>query len=169
MFSKDLLLFFLGIGAILAADCPSLDLQPYSSRVSYVSFVYARVDAFMKIDSGSIVHATFASGVWGPWVVRSGTIYFKSQPFAIAWGPNRLDIFARGLDDYLYHIFWDGTIWTGPVLVNTNTQKMTSEPFVASYGVGSLNVYFRGTVSNQIWMLAYSAGVWSTITKISSF
>jgi hypothetical protein len=36
-----------------------------------------------------------------------------SQPRALAWGPNRLDVFATGTDSALYHKWWSGTGW-GP-------------------------------------------------------
>jgi hypothetical protein len=34
-------------------------------------------------------------------------------PAAISWGPGRLDVFARGTDCMLYHLWWDGKDW-GP-------------------------------------------------------
>ncbi len=30
---------------------------------------------------------------------------------AVAWGANRLDIFALGTDNSMYHKAWDGSAW----------------------------------------------------------
>ena len=33
------------------------------------------------------------------------------EPAASTWGPDRLDVFARGRDGRLWHRWWDGTRW----------------------------------------------------------
>ncbi|MGH2771263.1 MAG: M43 family zinc metalloprotease, partial [Actinomycetota bacterium] len=33
---------------------------------------------------------------------------FTSPPEVTSWGPNRLDIFALGADNQMYHKAWDG-------------------------------------------------------------
>ncbi|HEX4609483.1 MAG TPA: hypothetical protein VH092_14895, partial [Urbifossiella sp.] len=32
-------------------------------------------------------------------------------PVAVSWGPNRLDLFARGTDGAVWHKWWDGQNW----------------------------------------------------------
>jgi hypothetical protein len=34
-----------------------------------------------------------------------------SQPRAVAWSANRLDVFVTGTDSALYHEAWDGSAW----------------------------------------------------------
>src|SRR5262249_4751139 len=36
---------------------------------------------------------------------------FNSQPTAVSWGTDRLDIFGLGTDDGMYHKVWDGRNW----------------------------------------------------------
>jgi hypothetical protein len=36
-----------------------------------------------------------------------------SSPSSVAWGPNRLDVFARGTDGALWNTSWDGGGWGG--------------------------------------------------------
>ena len=48
---------------------------------------------------------------WGPsvtdWESLGGVL--TSEPVAVAWGENRLDVFVRGTDNALWHKWWDGT------------------------------------------------------------
>jgi hypothetical protein len=30
----------------------------------------------------------------------------------VSWGPNRIDVFAIGTDNALYHMAWDGSRWS---------------------------------------------------------
>ena len=48
---------------------------------------------------------------WGGWESLGGTVV--SSPEAVAWGPDRLDVFALGTDHALWHRWWDGTAWGG--------------------------------------------------------
>ena len=44
-----------------------------------------------------------------------------SQPRAVAWGPNRLDVFVTGTDSALYHKWWNGSAW-GPSVTGYERQ-----------------------------------------------
>jgi hypothetical protein len=46
---------------------------------------------------------------WATREARGGT--FISQPAAVAWGPNRLDVFALGTNSAMFHQAWDGVRW----------------------------------------------------------
>ena len=35
-----------------------------------------------------------------------------SAPAACSWGPNRTDTFIRGIDNTMYHKYFDGTKWS---------------------------------------------------------
>ncbi len=41
---------------------------------------------------------------WGGWENLGGVI--KEQPECVSWGPNRIDCFARGGGDHMYHRWW---------------------------------------------------------------
>ncbi|UOQ92354.1 DUF346 domain-containing protein [Halobacillus shinanisalinarum] len=47
---------------------------------------------------------------WSEWESLGGIL--TSGPAAASWQPNRLDVFARGTGDRLYHKWWNGRQWS---------------------------------------------------------
>ena len=41
---------------------------------------------------------------WGGWESLGGVI--MDPPSCVSWGPNRIDCFARGTDNAMYHRWW---------------------------------------------------------------
>jgi ABC-type taurine transport system substrate-binding protein len=72
----------------------------------------------------------------------------QSSSPVVAWGANRLDVFALGTDRALYHKWWNGSAW-GPSL--TGYERMggvcTSSPQVVAWGANRLDVFVIGTDS----------------------
>ena len=64
----------------------------------------------------------------------------------VAWGPNRLDVFAIGTTSRLYHKWWNGAGW-GPSLTSYEDMGGTiiSSPEVAAWGPNRLDVFVVGT------------------------
>jgi hypothetical protein len=80
-----------------------------------------------------------------------------AKPAVSSWGPGRLDIFVRGFDAQLWHIWTNGNGWSsweplGGVL--------TSGPAVASWGPNRLDVFVRGTDA-QLWHLWWDGQRWN--------
>jgi len=82
-----------------------------------------------------------------------------TNPDAISIDGNRLDVFARGSDDALYHITsldgggtWGAWESLGGVL--------TSAPTVASWGSNRMDVLVRGA-DNAIWHRAWNGSGWT--------
>lgn len=69
-----------------------------------------------------------------------------SDPAAVSWGSNRLDIFVRGGDNALYHKWWNGA-WHGWESLGG---VLTSAPAAASWASGRLDVFARGQ-DNALW------------------
>ena len=46
---------------------------------------------------------------WSGWESRGGLL--TSAPVAVSWGPNRLDVFAMGSDNAVWHRAYDGAGW----------------------------------------------------------
>jgi len=63
-----------------------------------------------------------------------------SAPAVASWGVNRLDLFARGQDNALYHMWYDGA-WHAWTRIGGS---LTSAPAVASWGTNELDVFARG-------------------------
>ena len=87
------------------------------------------------------------------WESLGGTT--TSAPAAVSWGPNRIDVFARGTDSALWHKWFAGS-WSdweslGGIL--------TSGPAVCSWASARLDVFVRGTDS-ALWHKWWD-GSWS--------
>ena len=82
---------------------------------------------------------------FAPWVSLGQNI--QDAPAIASWGNNRLDVFARGLDDSLLHIYWDGFTWSN--WENLGGQ-IYSSPAAVSWGPGRIDVFARGKIGNLI-------------------
>ncbi len=70
-----------------------------------------------------------------------------SGPAVCSWGAGRIDVFARGTDNALWHKWFDDNTWStweslGGVL--------SSAPTAVSWGSGRIDVFARGT-DNALW------------------
>jgi Zn-dependent M28 family amino/carboxypeptidase len=77
----------------------------------------------------------------------SARVIASSAPTpAVAWGPNRLDVFVLGTDHALYHKWWNGSSW-GPSLTGYEFQGgvITSSPETVAWGPNRLDVFVLGT------------------------
>jgi hypothetical protein len=75
----------------------------------------------------------------------------------VSWGPNRIDVFAKGDHNNLIHKWWDGSgVWSGWEDLGGS---ISSAPDVASWASGRLDVFARGT-DGQLASRAYQNG-WS--------
>ena len=78
-----------------------------------------------------------------------------SDPAAVSWGAGRLDVFARGSDNALWHKWFDGQ-WSAWESLGGS---LASGPDVTSWGSGRLDVFARGT-DNTLQHRYYDKG-WS--------
>ena len=70
-----------------------------------------RLDCFVKggdnglwykwIDA-SVVHGH--AGTWSGWHSLGGLL--DNNPGVVSWGPNRIDVFVRGMDNAMWHKWW---------------------------------------------------------------
>jgi hypothetical protein len=80
-----------------------------------------------------------------------------SSPAAASWGRDRLDVFARGLDDGLWHRSWNGGSWSGWEPLGGS---LTSGPAVAAWGPNRLDVFVRG-LDGGLWHIWWDGNGWS--------
>jgi hypothetical protein len=80
-----------------------------------------------------------------------------SAPAAASWGRGRLDVFARGLDNGLWHRWSDGNQWSG---WEAQGGGLRSEAAVAAWGPNRLDVFVRGT-DNALWHRWWDGSSWS--------
>jgi len=77
---------------------------------------------------------------WSPWQSLGGVI--TSDPAAVSWGPDRIDIFARGQDNGLWHMSWNGSAWSAWQSLGG---VLTSGPGASSCGYGHLDAFAVGS------------------------
>jgi hypothetical protein len=73
------------------------------------------------------------------WQPLGGSL--ASSPAATSWGPNRLDVFAKGQDGALYHMWWDGATWHYWERLGGS---LTSDPAAVSWGPNRLDIFATG-------------------------
>ena len=64
-----------------------------------------------------------------------------SAPTVVSWGPNRLDVFAQGTDDALWHRWWDGTRWGGWESLGGS---IVGQPEAVCWGPNRIDVFALG-------------------------
>ncbi|WP_396265716.1 hypothetical protein [Halobacillus shinanisalinarum] len=71
-------------------------------------------------------------------------------------GPNRIDVFARGTDDSLYHKWWNGNQWSDWESLGGT---LTSAPAVSSRRSNQLDVFVRGT-NQRLYKKTWNGSQW---------
>jgi hypothetical protein len=82
---------------------------------------------------------------WGDRESLGGVL--TSPPKVVAWGPDRLDVFAVGTDSALWHRWWDGSAWGGWESLGG---ILTSPPDAVARAANRLDVFAAGTDS-ALW------------------
>jgi hypothetical protein len=79
---------------------------------------------------------------------------------AIAWGPNRLDVFIRGIDGAVYHNWFDAGAWGVAALASWDALggQISGDPVAVSWAAGRLDVFGRG-YDNAVYHKAFE-GQW---------
>jgi hypothetical protein len=100
----------------------------------------------------------------GQWESLGGVL--SSPPSAVAWGPNRLDIFALGTDQALWHRWWDGSRWGGWESLGG---VLSSPPSAVAWGPNRLDIFALGTdeASWHRWWDGSRWGGWESLGGIS--
>lgn len=92
---------------------------------------------------------------WSGWQDLGGNL--TSAPAVSSWASNRLDTFARGTDNALWHKWWNGTRWSDWESLGGN---LTSAPAAVSWGPNRIDVFARGQ-GNRLNHLWWNGSRWS--------
>lgn len=79
-----------------------------------------------------------------------------SGPDAASWGSSRLDAFARGTDNSLFHRSWAGSGWSSWESLGG---VITADPGVVSWGSNRIDVFVRGSdnaMYHKVWNGAWN-------------
>jgi Papain-like cysteine protease AvrRpt2/Repeat of unknown function (DUF346) len=91
---------------------------------------------------------------WGGWESLGGVLL--SPPPAVCWGPDRIDAFAVGTDNALWHRWWDGASWGG---WDSLGGILTSTPESVCWGPDRIDVFAKGT-DNGLWHRWWDGAAW---------
>ena len=91
---------------------------------------------------------------WSGWNSLGGVV--TSPPHAVAWGPNRLDIFAVGQDHAVWHEWWDGANWGGWESLGG---VVTSPPHTVAWGLNRLDIFAVGQ-DHAVWHKWWDGANW---------
>lgn len=91
---------------------------------------------------------------WSGWESLGGII--TSRPSAVSWGPNRIDVVARGTDSAVWHRWWDGSAWHGWESLGGIVH---GAPAICSWTGGRLDIFAVGT-NHHLFHKWYQGG-WS--------
>jgi autotransporter-associated beta strand protein len=80
-----------------------------------------------------------------------------SGPDVSSWASNRLDVFAKGTDNQLWHKWWDGASWNGWEPLGG---QLTSDPTAVSWGPNRIDVFAKGT-DNALWHKWWDGASWN--------
>ena len=73
----------------------------------------------------------------------------SSLPAVVSWGPGRLDVFWRGSNNALWHMWYDNGLarWVGPENLGGN---VTGRPKAVSWAAGRLDIFYKGVSDHLI-------------------
>jgi hypothetical protein len=133
-----------------------------------------KVDVFVRgYDNPAAWWGWYENGVWANAYgidPKPGSSEFRSEipaigaqtiggaildsPDACSWGGQRLDIFVRGTDEYIWHKYRDDkNVWHD--WTSIGGLKMTSAPSAVARANGQMSLFARGQ-NNQIWTTTYT-------------
>jgi hypothetical protein len=109
-----------------------------------------------EVGKFELLHKALIGSNWSPseegWINRGGDLSPDHEPAIVAWGPNRLDIFALWSDLSMYHKAWDGSNWSDWWPLGG---EFKTGPAVASWGPNRLDVFGLGKsmgLYHKAWM-----------------
>jgi hypothetical protein len=97
---------------------------------------------------------------WGAWQNLGGML--ASDPGVVSLGPDHMQLFARGVDEALWALPYDGG-WGDweriPLDGMTEEVTIASAPSVISPAADEIAVFVRGS-DDQLWSVSFATGVW---------
>ena len=121
----------------------------------------AGMDVLTLGTDGALYMRGWDAHSWGDWAPVSGAVAgwpgTTSTPAAVSWGPGRMDVFVRGNDGALWHMWWNSAAWGGWESLGGS---LASAPSVAAWSANRLDVFARGT-DNTLQHLLWDGSRWT--------
>jgi C1A family cysteine protease len=119
-----------------------------------IGYGECRIDTYSFATAQGVVLPQAAHS-WKGFESLGGII--TSRPNAVSWGPDRIDVVARGLDSAVHHRWWDGSTWLGWESLGG---LVHGAPAVASPASGRLDVFAVG-LDHRMFHKWFQNGFWS--------
>ena len=141
------------------------------SAPAVASWGVNRLDVFVLGTNSEIWHKFFDYNRWSGWSSLGapprapGGILDPdeedeeiSDPAAVSWGRNRIDLFATGTSGRLWHKWWDGTRWLGWKDLGGD---LAGPPAVSSWATNRLDVFAPGA-EGDLQHIFWAGSGWSS-------
>lgn len=102
-----------------------------------------------------LLYPVFEWPEWAAWEPRGGTL--TSGPTAASWAANRFNVFARGQNNALWHLWFDQYGWGWWEDLGGT---LTSDPDCVSWGPDRIDCFARGP-NNAIWQKSWIGSQWT--------
>jgi hypothetical protein len=119
------------------------------------------IHVFAQRSSDKALWTNVWRGTWSGWQ-RLTPEPIDSDPAAVSWGPNRVDVFARGTDKMMYRMILGGTLTPAWQLMGPET--FSSGPGVATAGPNLLHLFARRT-DNRVHHNVLDGSGWRLVTS----
>ncbi len=135
----------------------------YSYALAATAWAPNRLDIFGigldRDEKNALWHKYWDGSSWGPseadWEHLGGD--FISEPAAVSWGPDRIDVFVVDTKRNLLHKFWDGINWNAWEKLG---DSFVSTPTAISWGKNRLDV-FGVRSDSQLYHRFWDGSQWS--------
>ena len=144
------------LGGILASSPAATYQEDWSGR--------HWLDVYVLGPDDLLQHRILDGDVWKPWTpvdLTGLTLKPGSSPAVVSWGAMRIDLFACGTGDVLWHAYLPpGGPWSAPQMF---TGQSTSSPSASTWGSWAedrLDLFVRGA-DHGLWHRFLVSGLWS--------
>jgi hypothetical protein len=122
--------------------------NPAWGRPTIVSMNGSHIDVYLRKNSdGSVSHRWWQNNAWhGSFANEGGKIPQGAEVAVISTGNNKIDLFARGMDNALWHRKWNNG-WSNWESLGG---QITNDPQVVSWGKDRMDIFARGTDGSLI-------------------
>jgi hypothetical protein len=152
-----------GAVAVLRSRSPAATVDQIQTALQSTGVGIAVPGTSLTLRRINVEAAAASLGGGGPsatWQRLGGVI--TSDISCTSWSSNRIDCFARGTDNAMYHRWWNGSSWLGWQNLGG---VITTAPECVSWGSNRIDCFARGTDNAMYhrWWNGSSWGGWQNL------
>jgi hypothetical protein len=120
------------------------------------------IDLFRQAPDNTLRWRHYDGSDWGAWQNLGGML--ASAPGAVSLNDDHMQVFARGVDEAMWTLTYDGAWGTWQRIEREGmpvTVTIASAPTAISPAAGQIAVYVRGS-DDRLWEIEHDGGSWDT-------